>query len=187
MSHPPLVDEKKLETLIEQLPHLGESHKHFLKTRWLHQLCWWDDRSRSARTKYFRYRAVVIVGSVAIPVISGLPDSWDLGNVPRVVIALLGAVVAGCSAWEGVANYGEVWREKRRAAELLKVEGWKFFQLAADEYRDKTLQAAYSQFAARVEQLIAKEIGEYVDVFEPTKEPIKHNDGSSNSGGGVAT
>jgi uncharacterized protein DUF4231 len=187
MSHTPLVNETELQAFIEHLPRLDESHKLFLKTRWLHQLCWWDNRSREARTKYFRYRAAVIVGGVAIPVISGLPDAWNLGNVPKVIVALLGAIVAGCSAWEGVANYGEVWREKRRAAELLKVEGWKFFQLAAEEYRGKTLQAAYSQFAARVEQLIAKEIGEYLDAFEPTKETAKPGDGSSTSGGPVAT
>ena len=168
MSQVPLVDETKLQTLIEQLPDLEESHKHFLTTRWLHQLRWWDERSRDARRKYFRYRAAVIIGGVAIPVISGLPNSWPLGNVPKALVALLGAIVAGCSAWEGVANYGEVWREKRRAAELLKVEGWKFFQLAGDEYRDKTLKEVYSQFAARVEQLIANEIGEYVEVFKPT-------------------
>lgn len=45
--------------------------------------------------------------------------------------------MAGLTAWEGVANYGEVWREKRRAAELLKVEAWQFFQLA-DKYQGKS-------------------------------------------------
>jgi hypothetical protein len=189
MSHTPLVNHAELQALIEKLPHLDESHKHYLKTRWMHQLRWWDDRSREARTKYFRYRAAIIVCGVAIPVISGLPDAWNLGNGPKVFVALLGAIVAGCSAWEGVANYGEVWREKRRAAELIKVEGWKFFQLAADEYQGKSLATAYPHFASKVEQLIAKEIGEYLEAVEPKPGPpntnANPNPGSSAGGGGA--
>ena len=60
----------------------------------------------------------------------------------QLTIAIVGAVVAGSAAWEGVANYGDTWREKRRAAELLKVEGWQF------------------------EAMVAKEVAEYLSVFD---------------------
>ena len=83
--------------------------------------------------------------------------------------------VAGCAAWEGVANYGEIWREKRRAAELLKVEGWQFFQLCG-KYQDAgTYQKAYPRFAIEVESMIALEVGEYLGVFDPSLAQAKQH------------
>jgi hypothetical protein len=166
----PLVDKAQLAEFIDQLPQVDESQKRFLQTRWLGQLLWWDDRSREARVKYFRCRAIVIATGVAIPALSAVPEAWVQAGVSKAVIAGLGAIVAGLTAWEGVANYGEVWREKRRAAELLKVEAWQFFQLA-DKYQGKSRSDAYSLFAGEVERLIAKEVGEYVAVFAPPPSP----------------
>ena len=77
-------------------------------------------------------------------------------------------MVAASTAWEGIANYGQIWIEKRRAAELLKVEGWLFFELA-DHYSTGDYAYNFKSFAAVVENLIAKEIGEYVAVFDAVK------------------
>ena len=78
---------------------------------------------------------------------------------------VISAAVAAAATWEGVANFGQIWLEKRRAAELLKVEGWLFLQ-RADKYRRVQPQVAFSAFATEVERQIAKEVGEYVAGFD---------------------
>jgi hypothetical protein len=67
-----------------------------------------------------------------------------------------------------VANHDEIWREKRRAAELLKVEGWQFFALCGKYKDDGIYEKAVPRFAAEVETMIAKEAGEYLAVFSPS-------------------
>ena len=83
-------------------------------------------------------------------------------------IAVVGAIVAGCAAWEGVANYGEIWREKRRSSELLKVEGWQFLHLCGKYETDKCHSTAFPRFVSEVESMIAREVGEYLGVFDPS-------------------
>jgi Protein of unknown function (DUF4231) len=163
-----LVDKQQMATFIDKLEGLSDDQRQSLKQRWLHQVLWWDQRSSEARRGYFRLRWLIIAGGVVIPVLTGLSLSGTPEYTVRVAAAVISAVVAGCAAWEGVANYGEVWREKRRAAELLKVEGWQFFQLAGEQYLGKNHAQAYPYFAAKIESLIAKEIGEYVSLFDPT-------------------
>ena len=71
--------------------------------------------------------------------------------------AVLGAIVAAAATWEGVANYGPIWLlAKRRAAELLKVEGWLFFA-SAEKYVVVSSTVAFPAFAAEVEHQIAKD------------------------------
>lgn len=129
-NHPqePLVTRKGLEDLLDDVKELAP-YRRFMEKRWIGMVMWWHERSVAARRRYFFLRAVVILGGVTIPVLTTLSllDGW--GTPTAVAIAVVGAIVAGGAAWEGIANYGEVWRDKRRAAELLKVEGWQFIQL----------------------------------------------------------
>lgn len=94
----------------------------------------------------------------------------------------MGAAVAGSAAWEGVANYGEIWREKRRAAEMLKVEGWQFFQRCGKYQNDQSYAVSFPRFATEVENMIAREVGEYLAVFDQSltqaKQPVTSKGGS---------
>jgi hypothetical protein len=160
----PLVTREELEKVIDSIKEL-EPYRTFLKQRWVGMVMWWHRRAEKARWKYFLLRAIVIIGGVLIPVLSALSmfSGWE--RFFLVMISLVGAVVAGCAAWEGVANYGEIWREKRRAAELLKTEGWQFFERSG-KYQNESYAAAFPRFAAEVEKMIAKEVGEYIAVFD---------------------
>jgi Protein of unknown function (DUF4231) len=176
---PKLVTPQALRSVIEGVQEL-EPYRGFMEKRWIGMVVWWDDRSRRARQKYFLLRAVVVAGGVSIPVMTTLSllDGWH--TPMAITIAIAGAIIAGCAAWEGIANYGETWREKRRAAELLKVEGWQFIQLCGKyELEDRKADAAdayaraYPRFAAEVEAMIAREVGEYLTVFDPSLEQVK--------------
>lgn len=113
-------------------------------------------------------RAVVVVGGVLIPVMATLAmlPSWH--QTSTIATAVIGSVVAAAAAWEGIANYGEVWREKRRAAELLKVEGWQFLELSGKYQSDNDLKVAFPHFVNEVETMIATEVGEYLKSFDPS-------------------
>ena len=75
---------------------------------------WWP-RSIGARWKDFTPRATMVVGGVMIPVLTTLNMLPEWRDKVTIVIAIVGAIVAGAAAWEGVANYGETWREKNGA------------------------------------------------------------------------
>ena len=166
MPHVPLVDVEKIVAAIDLLgKDLEPRQIEFIKSRWLHQVEYWDQRSRGARWKYYGLRLVMVIGGVSIPVILNVGPDFLGGRPPAMIASVVSAMVAAAAAWEGVANYGQIWLEKRRAAELLKCEGWLFIQ-RADKYAGQTVQIAAALFAAEVERQIAKEVGEYVANFD---------------------
>lgn len=144
------------------------SHELYLKSRWADMVMWWHTRAEGARWKYMLLRAIVVVGGVLIPVLSTISMNASYHEIGMIATAAIGAVVAAAAAWEGVANYGEIWREKRRAAELLKVEGWQFLQLSGKYQTDGTLKVAFPRFVNEVETMIASEVGEYLKTFDPS-------------------
>jgi signal transduction histidine kinase len=160
-----LVSREDLEKLIDGIEELAP-YREFLKNRWIHMVLWWHSRSIGARWKYFTLRATMVVGGVMIPVLTTLNMLPEWRDKVTIVIAIVGAIVAGAAAWEGVANYGETWREKRRAAELLKVEGWQFLQLCGAYQQDQDYRTAFPRFASAVESMVAKEVGEYLAQFD---------------------
>ncbi len=165
--HPcdPLVTRESLEKLVDGIKEL-EPYREYLKVRWIGMILWWHCRAEDARTKYTRLRAITVIGGVSIPVLTTLSMRPNWSAEITIVIAAVGALVAGCAAWEGVKNYGDVWREKRRATELLKVEGWQFSQLTGPYLQHKDFKTAFPYFVTAVEGMIAKEIGEYLSVFD---------------------
>lgn len=108
-----LVTRKGLEELIVTFTGgLTDSHREYMKRRWIGMVMWWHSRSIKARWKYFALRAAVVAGGVAIPVLTTLSLIPEWRQCATLAVAFVGAIVGGCAAWEGVANYGEIWREK---------------------------------------------------------------------------
>jgi hypothetical protein len=163
-----LVTREDLEGLIDGFGELDKSHREYLKRRWIGMVMWWHTRSLKARWKYFALRALVVAGGVVIPVLTTLSMRTGWQGSATILIAVVGAIVAGAAAWEGVANYGEIWREKRRSAELLKVEGWQFLELCGKYALDKEYKIAFPRFVSEVESMIAREVGEYLGAFDPS-------------------
>lgn len=178
MSNKPiLVELEKLRELIAGLD-LGDKlgDKKFtaaiVDARWLKYIEWWDYRSRDAKRRYQYLRAAVVIAGALIPALVGLRELnvWArYGWVFAVASILASLVVAICAGLESLYSYGNIWREKRAAAELIKSEGFSFLQLAG-EYKDyKTHAEAYPQFATNVEQLIRSEIKDYIMAVAPRK------------------
>ena len=75
-------------------------------------------------------------------------------------------LVAVSAALESLFRWGDVWRDKRGAAELLKIEGWRFFELTGS-YRGRTHRDAFPDFADAVVRLVEHEIGDYLAAAVP--------------------
>jgi hypothetical protein len=69
--------------------------------------------------------------------------------------------------WWDFRARGDIWREKRAAAEIIKSEGFSFFQLADTYSQFGSHKEAYRTFAQNVEQLIRNEIKEYIKTVTP--------------------
>jgi hypothetical protein len=171
-----LVSRESLEQVLNDVTEL-EPYWFYMKARWIGMVMWWHERSVDARRKYFALRAVVVAGGAAIPVLTAVGIATGRNTGTAIAAAIVGAVVAAAAAWEGVANYGDTWREKRRAAELLKVEGYQFIQLCGKygRFRDGSDKSmiygrAFPSFATEVEAMIAREVGEYLSGFDPSIE-----------------
>jgi len=173
-----LVDLKRLKGLINNLDLGDERLNEYLDARWVNYIEWWDSRSSDAKKKYHALRAAVVIAGALVPVLIGLRELavWRSYTWVFAVASILASlVVAICAGLESVYGYGNIWREKRAAAELIKSEGFSFLQLAGD-YKDYTShKEAFKPFATNVEQLIRSEIKDYITAVAPRKSEKRDN------------
>jgi hypothetical protein len=174
MAH--LINKTDLETVIDSLEGLTDSHKQHIKKRWLSYIVRWDNRAAECKWKHYTLRGMVVLGGVIIPALIGsaiMPTLLDLKDVQISIIhwASFGiSLLVGISAaLEEIFRFGEIWRDKRAAGELLNCEGWRYFQLVG-KYKDKTHIDAYPDFAATVEDMIQHEIKDYLLITQSKDE-----------------
>ena len=162
--------------LIEAL-NLPDLQKRFLHSRWLDQVLWMEGRADVARDRYYAMRLIIIIGGVMVPALVSL-------NIPilRYISIILSLLVAIAAAVEELFHYGERWRHYRRTVELLKSEGWQFFQKSGP-YEGKSHAEAYPTFTARVEDVIQHDIQAYFTKVVPKEEEKKEG----NTGDSVKT
>lgn len=158
----------EMDQLIEALE-LPELNKQFLRTRWLDQVSWMEGKAQDAVRWYYLLRLTTIVGGVIVPALV----SQNL----QLVTFMVSLLVAMSAAVEEFFHYGERWRHYRRTVELLKSEGWQFFQLSGP-YTGQTYAHAYPAFAARVEELSREEVQVYMTQVVRDK---KEKDGKTGS------
>jgi hypothetical protein len=169
-----LVDLEKLRELVAGLPLDDKKLNEYIDARWLNYVEWWDSRARNAKWKYYGLRTAVVIAAALIPALVGLRelDVWnagghDYGWLFAVGSVLASLVVAVCGGLDSLYGFGEIWREKRAAAEIIKSEGFSFFQLTGTYAQFGSHQEAYQSFAQNVEQLIRSEIKDYIVAVSP--------------------
>ena len=150
-----------LTSLIDSLG-LSDLQKHSLRSRWLDQVLWMEKRAGSARNWYYTMRLITIVGGVLVPALVSLSFNGTGDEIIRWIIFVLSLSVALSAAIEEFMKFGDRWRNYRRTAELLKVEGWQFFQLSGPYNRRDSHAHAYPKFATRVEEIIQRDVQVYI-------------------------
>jgi hypothetical protein len=171
-----LVDLNELRKLMEHLKHDDEKRNEHIKARWLKYVEWWDSRASKVKWKHLTLRSAVVIGGALIPGLVGLREIDVLKSyttwfaVAAIVVSL---VIAICAGLESLFGFGDIWRDKRTAAEIIKSEGFSFLQLWGRYKHYETHAKAYQAFAGNVEDLITKEIKDYIVAVTPTQ-PQNH-------------
>ncbi len=148
--------------IIETL-NLDERQKHILKSRWLDQVTWMEGKTSHTRNRYYLLRMTSIIGGVTVPALIGINNmEGTAGEVIRWVVFGISLIVAISSATEEFFRYGERWRHYRGTVELLKSEGWQFFQLSGAYKRQSEHTQAYEKFAGRVEEILQSDVQKYI-------------------------
>ena len=150
-----------MSKLIESLD-LSDLQKHALKSRWLDQVMWMEKRSGSTRNWYYILRLIAIIGGVLIPALVSVSFGESGDDVIRWITFGISLSVAISAAVEEFLKFGDRWRNYRRTSELLKVEGWQFFQLSGPYSRRDSHAHAYPKFATRVEEIIQRDVQVYI-------------------------
>jgi hypothetical protein len=188
---------KDFNKVFEEISGLTTLQREFLRARWLDQVLWMEGRAAKARNKYYRLRLVTIVGGVIIPALVSLgsvgPGGINPGGnndndgavIVRQVIGwstfLLSQAVAISAATEQFFNYGERWRHYRRSVELLKSQGWQFFQLSgayAPYNKSGGHKEAFTLFANHIEEIIQRDVEVYSNQVAQEKQQDKNPNGS---------
>ncbi|HXZ74113.1 MAG TPA: DUF4231 domain-containing protein [Streptosporangiaceae bacterium] len=130
----------------------------FLRGRWLDQVRWAEGKAESTQRWYRWLRLITITGGVVIPALVGLNVTGTASEGIRWTVFGLGLVVALAAAIEGFFHYGERWPHYRHLAELLKSEGWQFFQLSGQYAGAAGHADVYPLFAAHVEAIVQHDV-----------------------------
>ncbi|MGI9023554.1 MAG: DUF4231 domain-containing protein [Acidimicrobiales bacterium] len=155
------------EELIE-LVDVADIQKRFLRSRWLDQVLWTEGKAPREQRRYHVLRVTAIAGGVLVPALVSLDIGGGEGDAVRWVTFALGLLVALAVSLEGFFRFGERWRHYRRTAELLKIEGWQFFE-SAGPYQGLDHRSAFPSFASRTEAIIQRDVDAFISVIATDK------------------
>lgn len=140
----------------------GPLQREFLRSRWLDQVHWLEHRATSCQRRYHRLAVVTLVGGLVIPALVGLGVGSAAAQTIRWVTFGVGLLVGLATAIEGLFCYGDRWRHYRQTTELLKSEGWQFFQHSGRYAGSADHAAGYPLFAAQVEAILQHDVETYI-------------------------
>jgi hypothetical protein len=167
---------KNLNELIEDL-NLADLQKYFLRLRWLNQVLWMEERANETKVLYYILRLTTIVGGVIIPALVIVNLRYGETTLSTWLVFGVSLLVAISAALDGFLRYGEQWRHYRLRVELLKNEGWLFFQLAGRHYHKfNDYETAYPTFARRVEKWNRLEVADFMTEVSQEKTEDEEDD-----------
>lgn len=156
---------------------LTPRQEHFMKSRWMDQTLWLDNKASQCRKHYQRLRITTIVLGAIVPVLISL----DVGGgyrerVKQYLTVGLSAIVAVSAAVEEFFHYGERWTHYRRTTESMKSQLWQFYSLTGPYKKFSTNQAAFKAFATQIEDVIQKDVEVYVTQNKDKDDDDKEDD-----------
>jgi hypothetical protein len=152
---------EQFEEIIDSLS-LGDLQKRFLRDRWLDQLLWFESKAGLNQRRYYVLRLVTIIGGVIVPTLVSLNvRENNVADTLAWITFSLSLVVAIAAALDGFFGFGERWRTFRRTAELLKADGWQYFELSGP-YAAADHAAAFPSFTAHTETLIQQDLKAFI-------------------------
>ncbi|MGG6266802.1 DUF4231 domain-containing protein [Leptolyngbya sp. AN03gr2] len=150
--------------LIDSLDLKEQRSREYLRMRWLDQVMWMEKRAGEMRDRHRRLRLSVIICSAIVPIIVAMNFNQDkeVDKVLKVTVIAVSAVVTVSSAIDEFYQFGNRWYSYRKSAELLKTQGWQFFQLSGAYRNYETHEEALPIFSDEIEGIIQRDVEIYV-------------------------
>jgi hypothetical protein len=126
------------------------NQEDYLKNRLDDQISWYSKKSASNQRMYKRLQMITIITAASIPFLSGYSDFHE---IVKIVIGLIGVIIASITAILSLNKYQENWMEYRTAAESLKHQKY-LYLTGSDPYHGEN---AFNVLVQQVEMLISKE------------------------------
>lgn len=133
-----------------------------------------DFKTEAYRRKGEHYRfgyqttaSLAAVAAAAVPVLINLKD------VPAIVPTLLSLLVTILVTLEGIFHFREHWKSYDLMKSFLRQEAC-LFEASAGAYRGKTAQDAFVLLVERVEEAIAKERAQTIEMRTSRAAPDEH-------------
>jgi len=130
---------------------LKYSQEEYLKVRVDDQISWYDKKSQSNQKWYKWLRVIEIVAATSIPFVAGYMEEGIVWA--KVIVGVLGLIVAIITAVVGLYNFQEHWVEYRTTCESLKHEKY-LFLTTTEPYN---IDDPFTLFVKRIESLISTE------------------------------
>ena len=158
---------KKEFTELINTVELSDLQKQFMKSRWLDQLLWLEERAKSTKKWSSRLRLMTIIGGVLVPAFVSLNfNDNTFGHYMGWATFGLSQIVAISASVEEYFGFSEKQTLYQKTAESLKSEAWKFVQLTGS-YKDfPNHSSAYPYFALRVEKFIQEDVQAIMELAE---------------------
>lgn len=121
------------------------------------QIAWYERNSQRNRRWYLWIKSAQLILAATIPLIAPIEDARI-----KVVMAVLGALIALFEAFQQLFRFSSLWTEYRAVVEGLQRER-ALFLARAGAYNELTPEAALPQLAERVEELLAAEQGRWLE------------------------
>jgi hypothetical protein len=154
-----------------------------MRSRWLDQIVWLEGKANGSQRWYYGLRLVAIIGGLVVPALVSLNlNDGDFHDAVVWTTFGLSLVVAIVVAIEGFFHYGDRWRHYRRTVELLKSQGWHFYELAGSYATFRSHAAAFRTFTTTVETLIAEDVDTYVSRVMREGKPDQQAEGDQKEG-----
>ncbi len=127
------------------------TEEEYIKDRLNGQIDWYDRRSRSNQTGFHVLRIIELIAASSIPLLASY--ATDARVELRVVVGLLGVIVAVLAGLLGLYKFQENWIAYRATAETLQHEKY-LFQTKCEPYN---ADEPFNLLVQRVEAVISRE------------------------------
>lgn len=139
----------------------------YIKDRLQDQIDWYSKKSTTNKNYNYILKTATLIISTSIPFISGISTLED--NAVRIILGILGAIVAILTGLVSLFKFQEKWTNYRTTSETLKHE--KYLYLTKTFPYDE--QDAFATLVSRVESIISRENSDWNSFFSKKDENKK--------------
>jgi hypothetical protein len=139
----------------------------YIKSRWLKLFLWMDKAAVDHKLMHYIMRLIMAIGGVFVPVlVSANNPSFRLSTLG------IGLIVAISTAIDELFRYKDYWYHHRTNAELLRSEGWQFFQKIGRYEKCLDYKEAFPTFAQRIEMIAQSSVESFLSNIIQEKENV---------------